>query len=212
MTDTQIIEYINIVKAHTLENLISNIIENVHTNKSEQLLFLLSQIFLCNNSSFSNEQVYSLVAAIMKYIEMNYDKKDIKLFVKYFHKIFKIIKIKNVINEIKIELEWKLFYNIFFIYSYDTDNTLIDNTLRKVGPLFKSNFSNSDYEIIKQAFQFNLFHYKHIKHMKNAFKLLFTFVPNSYICQDWSIQKDVQNFLMNKTELFDYCCCFFYKI
>ena len=103
MTDTQIIEYINIVKAHTLENLISNIIENVHTNKSEQLLFLLSQIFLCNNSSFSNEQVYSLVAAIMKYIEMNYDKKDIKLFVKYFHKIFKIIKIKNVINEIKIE-------------------------------------------------------------------------------------------------------------
>ena len=98
MTDTKIIEYIILVKTHTLENLITNIIENVYTNNSEELLFLLSQVVLCNYSSFSNEQLYRLVAAIIKYIEMNYDKRDIILFIKYLNKIFKIIKIKNGIE------------------------------------------------------------------------------------------------------------------
>ena len=147
MNNNQLSSYLNEVKNKT-NDIISEIIKLSHSNNSQKLLFLLTHVFNIELSYFSFEQITFMFIAIIKFIENNLAQADTRLFIKYLSKIVKYFK--NC-NESLIECDWKLFYKIFFIYSYDYENDEFDNFLMRIRPCIIKNFNDSDYDIVKKA-------------------------------------------------------------
>ena len=124
MSEKTVFSYFNSIKQKTLQKLVNDIIDSTHNNNSQKLLYLLSQAIQINLSSFSLSQIELIAIAIVKLIEANYDKRDIQQFLKFLCKMLKHLKNNNTF---KISLDWKLFYKIFFISSYNNNNVAFDN-------------------------------------------------------------------------------------
>ena len=73
----------------------NDIIDSTYNNNSQKMLYLLSQAIQIHLSSFSLSQIELIAIAIVKFIEDNYDKRDIAQFLKFLCKMLKHLKNNN---------------------------------------------------------------------------------------------------------------------
>ena len=207
-------------KTKILNFLLNKLLHGTEANDKDEVIFCIKKyIYLNKYHNIPIEDIHLIIIALDKLIRNNFtDLPFVETIEKFLSKIFHIFK-----REIKIKIDWKIYFKLYDILLTFTRTSAINITTDKDDAFFDTNvkfifraqkffdITKEDYEYIKKII-FIYFYSIQVSQIVIGIDICKMFINFDYLSEDKEFQEVLFNLLKEKSEYSNSILSIFRKI